>query len=189
MGYNTANINMKRVLFMVITYATILVCFSSCQKENDNSFEGVEIRMRNSDNGGDKVNLLLVDSTYADNYQSGHYWYTRWYDSYINLEINRSNNFYMDSHYANGEIVCVGSVKKLGQIKNIPSSGWTNSSISVKPGCGYIIRSKNDDPRSYKHYCHYARIYVVSWIEGTSGGILGATIRYQDDWKCEDYDW
>ena len=145
--------------------------------------------MRNESNGSDKLTLLIVDSTYADSYKSGYTKYISWHTSYIVLGISSSNNFYMGNYYANGEIVCVGSVKKLGQIKDIPSSGWTNSNVSVKPGYGYIIRSKNDDPRSYKHYCHYARIYVVSWIEGTSGGILGATIRYQDDWKCEDYDW
>ena len=88
----------------------------------------------------------------------------------VRLWIRSNNNFKV----SDGEIVCVGNVGGIGRINNIPQSGWAKE-LAVHPGQGYIIRFGNK----------YARVYVVDWIEGTSGGIIGAIIRYQDNWRVE----
>lgn len=135
------------VLVMVLCTSTIL---TSCEK--DDFDEGIEMRMRNYGNGYDILWLLALPSDYG-----------------INLEITNSNNF-----KTGGAIADVGSVRNLGKIKSVPTSGWT-STIAVKPGHGYVVCR-------YDSY-EYARVYVKDWIEGTSGGILGAVIVYQDHWK------
>ncbi len=128
--------------------------FTSCEK--DDGSEGIELRMRNSDNGRDRIQLFN--------------------NRYCWLWMTSSNNFYISEI---GEISCVGSVNSLGRIKKIPESGWVNE-ISVNPRKGYIIRLEFDG------VINYARVYVEDWIESTGGGIIGAVIRYQDNWKIEE---
>lgn len=159
--------------------------FSSCEKDDGSA--GIEVRMRNQ---GDIIEMLRVDSAYyyapyvnSYGYQVGGYWERSW----VELAITSSNNFYLSGSRCDCDIVCVGSVGGLGRINNIPSSGWTNQ-VAVQPGQGYIIRSKNPNGNNganyYNQWYKYARVYVVDWIEGaSSGGILGAIIRYQDNWK------
>ena len=93
-----------------------------------------------------------------------------------------SNNFKVISPYASPtdeEIVSVGKVSGLSQIKNIPESGWSRS-VAVVPENGYIIHYL-DSNGEYK----YSRIYVVSYITNTSGGIIGAIIKYQIPWNAD----
>ena len=94
------------------------------------------------------------------------------------------NTIYIDGNHSKGDIACVGSVSGLGKIKNIPSSGWAEE-MAVHPGQGYVVRHKYDGGNGGKKFCKYARVYVEDWIEGTSGGIIGAVIRYEDNWKEE----
>lgn len=160
--------------------------FTSCEK--DDGSEGIELRMRNETNGNSVITLLYVDSAVylpIDQHgRPGDYYLS----SSIELSISVSNNFRVRgtdySGACNYDISCVGNVKNIKRIKKIPESGWVKE-ISVRPGNGYIIRNKNLDG-DYKKYCRYAKVYVEDWIEDTSGGIIGATIRYQDNWKIED---
>ena len=75
----------------------------------------------------------------------------------------------------------LGPMKGLGNITQIPSSGFTipNSEISVacEKGHGYVIKS--EDP--YKEHLQviYVRLYVVESIISTNGGIMGAKVKYQ----------
>lgn len=132
------------VLLMVFTISTF---FSSCEK--DEFDDGIEMRMRNLDNGNDSLWILAGETS---------------------LSITSSNNF----NVWKGQIADVGSVRNLGKVTSIPTSGWANE-VAVKPGHGYVVSSDFCD--------EYARVYVKDWIEGTSGGILGAVIVYQDHWK------
>ena len=158
------------------------VGFVSC--ERDDGSEGIEFRMRNKDNatfeeGGYLLGLLRVDSVFYYSYGN------RYCASLeVALGINEGNNFYVSTWQSECSITCVGSVSNLGRINRIPESGWA-SMVSVKPGNGYIIRHKNNDD-NLKTFCRYARVYVEDWIESTDGGIIGAVIRYQDNWKIEE---
>lgn len=88
------------------------------------------------------------------------------------LTISGSNNFVVDD---GATIASVGHVSGLSRVTNIPNSGWSNQ-VHVKEGNGYVIRNEAED--------HYARVYVADiTIGASSGGIIGATIRYEPDWK------
>lgn len=160
----------KHLLGLLLMAMAIGVGFTSCEK--DDGSEGIEFRMRNSDNGGDRISILWMDSAYRDG--------TYYYASDVDLGISVSNNFYVYSWYTNCSITCVGSVSNIRRINRIPEFGWAGE-VSVKPGNGYIIRHENCNGN-----CRYARVYVEDWIESTDGGIIGAVIRYQDNWKIEE---
>lgn len=71
--------------------------------------------------------------------------------------------------------VSLGKMKGLGNVTAIPQDGW-NRSVAVNPGDGYVVRCKRYyDAEQYT----YARLYVVSEIAGTSGGVIGYTIKCQ----------
>lgn len=73
------------------------------------------------------------------------------------------------------EFVSVGEINGLGNIVSIPSNGWANE-VAVMPGNGYVARcSYYTDNKYYE----YARLYVKEWIVSTTGGILGAVVKYQ----------
>lgn len=63
----------------------------------------------------------------------------------------------------------------LGNVSNIPTSGWAEQ-MSVIAGHGYVAYGNNQ----------FYRIYVVSDIAGTSGGVIGSDIKYQKPFKGVD---
>ena len=203
---------MKKRTFMI--FATFLVgtgvMLSSCSKIEAER-EGNEIRLRNANNGGGELELLKVDSAWhrygALVYSDGDVVRE---DSYRNLSarllIDGQDNFcfyddydFYDYSYGGayqghgGEISSIGQVDGLGGVKKIPDGGWSKKS-AVQPGYGYVVRLKQDEGTSTngqctiytKNICRYARIYVVDLDVSTTGGIIGATICYQDNWEIED---
>ena len=87
--------------------------------------------------------------------------------------MDENNNFYGGSYYgANCDIANVGKVSGLGSIKTIPASGYVRET-SAEIGHGHVIRAADGT---------YARLYVVEWVLNTSGGILGAKVKYQYPW-------
>ena len=139
--------------------------FTSCEKDDD---FGIEVKLRNSNSGGGSV--IVLTNVFLG---VGDYSYLE-----VELDIDNTDNFRLYA-YGSGiaDIVSVGRVSGLSKVTDIPTSGWS-SKVSIKEGHGYIIRgSKNG--KDYR----YARVYVVDQFTGTSGGIIGATIRYEPDWK------
>ena len=101
------------------------------------------------------------------------------------LEINTANNFeYYNSginyHYS---IICIGEVSGLGCVTSIPQSGWSNQ-VAVIPGNGYVLKKANYDGLTGTYIVEkYARLYVVNYLlNATNEGILGAEIKYQENW-------
>ncbi len=98
----------------------------------------------------------------------------------ITLSMRNSNNgktylgsiFIENENFAGGEFAAIGAVQGLGNVSYIPTTGWADK-ISVIPGNGYVAYSNN------KFY----RIYVISEIAGTTGGVIGADIKYQEPFK------
>lgn len=89
------------------------------------------------------------------------------------IQINSAYNFVgYDYDYS---FVSLGKMKGLGNVTAIPQDGW-NRSVAVNPGDGYVVRCK--EYYGSTQYI-YARLYVVSEIAGTSGGIIGYTIKCQ----------
>lgn len=102
------------------------------------------------------------------------------------LKINTANNFYGTGYgtnsYANYTMtfVNVGEVEGLGCVNTVPQSGWSNQA-AVIPGNGYVIKVK------YQYWdvetIGYARLYVVRYIKSVSNEILGAELKYEENWN------
>lgn len=94
--------------------------------------------------------------------------------------INTANNFVSGSNYVT--LVSVGEVSGLGCVTSIPQSGWS-SQVAVIPGNGYVLNYRKYDEPTGSYIVKYARLYVVRYIlNATNEGILGAEIKYQDNW-------
>lgn len=86
------------------------------------------------------------------------------------LYIGKDDNF-----HGNGwDIASLGSMKGLGNISNIPTAGWSDK-IAVTPGYGYVAHNSYSD--------EYMRLYVTDYITSTTGGIIGADVKYQKPFK------
>jgi hypothetical protein len=91
-------------------------------------------------------------------------------------DYNENGNW---QHY-NVSICNLGSMSGLGNITKIPASGFTvpselNLSVACEEGHGYVVKFEKEDGSSPE----YVRLYVVESIVSTSGGIMGAKVKYQ----------
>ena len=66
--------------------------------------------------------------------------------------------------------VSLGNMSGLANVKQIPTAGWA-SKVAVVPGNGYIVYDSSKDT--------YYRLYVTGYIVSTTGGIIGADVKYQ----------
>lgn len=91
------------------------------------------------------------------------------------MTVSPENNFKCSS----GKIASIGPVAGLGNITDIPLTGWSKN-VAVVIGNGYVYY---DD---YKYY----RIYASQWLieAGTSDAILGVEVKYQSPFKGVDED-
>ena len=120
----------------------------------------IQVTMRNANNGTTHV---LPDNCYDNFYIGG------------------DDNFYGTQRYGtNFKFATVGKVNGLGNITKIPTSGWANP-IAIVPGYGYVGASYDADSDfpSKARGVTYVRIYVIDWVVSTSGGIIGAEVKYQ----------
>lgn len=90
------------------------------------------------------------------------------------VRMNEANNFKTDYSYV--FIASIGSVKGLGNVDYIPTTGWARE-VAVRPGTGYVV-AENNYPYDGSNMT-FTRIYVEDWIAGISGGIIGADVKYQ----------
>ena len=101
----------------------------------------------------------------------------------ISLSMRNSNSgdTWLDGFHIKNEnfegayFVSLGPVNGLGNVSYIPLKGWAER-VAVVPGNGYVAYSGSS----------FYRIYVVSEIGGTSGGVIGAEIKYQKPFKGSD---
>lgn len=92
---------------------------------------------------------------------------TTYIDNYI--YINKGDNF------TGCKIVSLGAMKGVGNIAQIPKTGWSDQ-VAVVPGYGYIAYANN------KYYC----LYVVDEVVNTSGGVIGALVKYYSPFGGKD---
>ena len=178
----------KGLLRMLGTMMVAVLCvgFASCGDDDDvvplkdDGYQQTDV-LSNQDPEG--TITLNMNNGAKDNY----------YDlgSICKVRIDEANNFIGEYTYTrpimvgegkfsyqqesdNLDIVSIGTVKGLSEVTTIPTTGWSKS-VAVVPGTGYMLRKENE---TYL-YKKYIRIYVVDYIVGTNGGIIGATIKYQ----------
>lgn len=92
-----------------------------------------------------------------------------------NMTVSRENNF----SCASGMIASIGQVAGLGNITDIPLTGWSDN-VAVVIGNGYVYYDGNQ----------YYRLYASQWLmeAGTSDAILGVEVKYQSPFKGVDED-
>jgi len=172
---------MKRILQRgaVALLCAMLLGMVSCDKDDDGAAGGnggaavpdpegtVTVQVRNANNGGTQVFPDGFGWNIGDSFK-------RW--AFV---IDKSDNLCCDQNA--GGVICVGEVAGLGNIRVRPEVGWAGEA-AVLPGYGYILRTRSQDdqdgnptPDGY----NYCRVYVVDYLTSTSGGIIGATIKYQ----------
>lgn len=157
----------KYLFLLCVAFGALF--FSSCSKdddaENDNSGPVINPDKNIPDPKGTiTMNMMVGDD--KDKSVS--------INDFGTIQINSAYNFmgYEGSSYYS--FVSLGKMKGLGNVTAIPQDGW-NYSVAVNPGEGYVVRYKG----YYDSQAIYARLYVVSEIAGTSGGIIGYTIKCQ----------
>jgi len=76
----------------------------------------------------------------------------------------------------------LGTMRGLGNITSIPNAGYTapsyNMMVSCETGHGYVVKFENIQGEIVMENL-YVRMYVVEKIISTSGGIIGAKVKYQ----------
>lgn len=160
----------KYLFLLCVAFGALF--FSSCSKDDDaGNDDGVVINPDKNipdPKGTITLNMMVGD----DNDKSVSI------NGLGEIKINSAYNFEGDN--SGYSFVSLGKMKGLGNVTAIPQDGW-NRYVAVNPGEGYVVRCKiyySNGQYSYEQYS-YARLYVVSAIAGTSGGVIGYTIKCQ----------
>ena len=162
--------NKKNLLWslLIILFASIFsVSLASCGDDDDDNPNESTIT-DNDPEGTILMNLVNNDDDICIDEE--------W--PYMYVGMTPQNN--IDTWYQSAQIVSVGKVNGLSAIKKIPSSGWAER-CAATPGSGYVIRQLKRHPNDYSRTegYKYCRVYLVDFITSTSGGIMGAKIKYQ----------
>lgn len=150
--------------------------FSSCSKDDDAENDNGGVVINPDKNLPDPTGTVTLNIMIGDDKNK-----RVDINGFGTIQINSAYNFVGES--SNCSFVSLGKLKGLGNVTAIPQDGW-NRSVAVNPGEGYVARLVSgyyDDyvSGSYAYTYTYARLYVVSEITGTSGGIIGYTIKCQ----------
>lgn len=149
--------------------------FSSCSKDDDAENDNGGVVINPDKNLPDPTGTVTLNIMIGDDENK-----RVDINGFGTIQINSAYNFvgYSSSY----SFVSLGKMKGLGNVTAIPQDGW-NRSVAVNPGDGYVARRVEngyyDDSGSYAYTYTYARLYVVSEIAGTSGGVIGYTIKCQ----------
>lgn len=156
----------KYLFLLCVAFGALF--FSSCSKDDDAENDNGGVVINPDKNLPDPTGTVTLNIMIGDDENK-----RVDINGFGTIQINSAYNFVgYDYNYS---FVSLGKMKGLGNVTAIPQDGW-NRSVAVNPGDGYVVRCK----RYYSDELYiYARLYVVSEIAGTSGGIIGYTIKCQ----------
>lgn len=156
----------KYLFLLCVAFGALI--FSSCSKDDDAENDNGGVVINPDKNLPDPTGTVTLNIMIGDDENK-----RVDINGFGTIQINSAYNFVgYDYNYS---FVSLGKMKGLGNVTAIPQDGW-NRSVAVNPGDGYVVRCK----RYYSDELYiYARLYVVSEIAGTSGGIIGYTIKCQ----------
>lgn len=146
-------------LFVIII--SVLTALSSCDKNDDTFFNEIPDIDNPFEILPDPEGTIQLSMRDDDNGK------TLLDNIYISDE-NFASNYVWPGNTVT--FVSLGSMNGLANIKQIPTTGWA-SKVSVVPGNGYIAYDRSKDS--------YYRLYVTNYIVSTTGGIIGADVKYQ----------
>lgn len=151
-----------KLLERVFTFLLLAVAFAACSS-NDDSTDG-DGNIKPDVNVNDPAGTVSLSMMKGPSISEGA---TRIGGSYIYI----GNDYNFDGGY----FISLGTVKGLGNVSYIPTTGWA-SKVSVRSGNGYVAYSDGD----------FYRIFVENEIVGTTGGIIGYDVKYQAPFKGKD---
>ena len=165
-------LNLRKVATIIACLAVTSMMFSGCKKDDSTNGNSVT----------DPAGTVTINVRNDALYESGIGWYGVVYittpDGQLNLVMTRDNNFAIGSYVASISLKAIGKVSSLGDITEKPSNGYSTF-VAVEKGVGYVGKITFDENNNTK----YIRIYVVDFLyAANSGGIIGATIKYQYPW-------
>lgn len=151
----------KYLFLLCVAFGALI--FSSCSKDDDAENDNGGVVINPDKNIPDPKGTITMNMMVGDGND-------KWVSirDFGDIKINSAYNFTGGSC----SFVSLGKIKGLGNVTAIPQDGWNNY-VAVNPGEGYAVRLIGEN------YIRYARLYVVSEIAGTSGGIIGYTIKCQ----------
>lgn len=157
----------KYLFLLCVAFGALI--FSSCSKDDDAENDNGGVVINPDKNIPDPKGTITMNMMVGDDKDK-----SVSINDFGTIQINSAYNFmgYEGSSYYS--FVSLGKMKGLGNVTAIPQDGW-NYSVAVNPGEGYVVRYKG----YYDSQAIYARLYVVSEIAGTSGGVIGYTIKCQ----------
>ena len=151
-----------KLLERVFTFLLLAVAFAACSSDDD-STDG-DGNIKPDVNVNDPAGTVSLSMMKGHDLNEG--------ATYIgNSSIHIGNDYNFDGGY----FISLGTVKGLGNVSYIPTTGWA-SNVSVRSGNGYVAYS----------YGTFYRIYVGKEIVGTTGGIIGYDVKYQAPFKGKD---
>ena len=151
-----------KLLERVFTFLLLAVAFAACSSDDD-STDG-DGNIKPDVNVNDPAGTVSLSMMKGHDINEG--------ATYIgNSSIHIGNDYNFDGGY----FISLGTVKGLGNVSYIPTTGWA-SNFSVRSGNGYVAYS----------YGTFYRIYVEKEIVGTTGGIIGYDVKYQAPFKGKD---
>ena len=151
-----------KLLERVFTFLLLAVAFAACSSDDD-STDG-DGNIKPDVNVNDPAGTVSLSMMKGHDLNEG--------ATYIgNSSIHIGNDYNFDGGY----FISLGTVKGLGNVSYIPTTGWA-SKFSVRSGNGYVAYS----------YGTFYRIYVEKEIVGTTGGIIGYDVKYQAPFKGKD---
>lgn len=151
-----------KLLERVFTFLLLAVAFAACSSDDD-STDG-DGNIKPDVNVNDPVGTVSLSMMKGPSIREGA---TRIGSSDIYI----GNDYNFDGGY----FISLGTVKGLGNVSYIPTTGWA-SNVSVRSSNGYVAYS----------YGTFYRIYVEKEIVGTTGGIIGYDVKYQAPFKGKD---
>lgn len=156
----------KYLFLLCVAFGALI--FSSCSKDDDAENDNGGVVINPDKNIPDPTGTVTLNIMIGDDENK-----RVDINGFGTIQINSAYNFV--GYSSNYSFVSLGKMKGLGNVTAIPQDGW-NRSVAVNPGDGYVVRCK----RYYSDELYiYARLYVVSEIAGTSGGVIGYTIKCQ----------
>lgn len=156
----------KYLFLLCVAFGALF--FSSCSKDDDAENDNGGVVINPDKNIPDPKGTITMNMMVGDD--EGKRVSIK---DFGTIQISSAYNF--KGYEYNCSFVSLGKMKGLGNVTAIPQDGW-NSSVAVNPGDGYVVRCK--EYYGAAQYI-YARLYVVSEIAGTSGGVIGYTIKCQ----------
>lgn len=151
-----------KLLERVFTFLLLAVAFAACSSDDD-STDG-DGNIKPDVNVNDPVGTVSLSMMKGHDLNEG--------ATYIG---NSSIHIGNDYNFNGGYFISLGTVKGLGNVSYIPTTGWADM-VSVRNGNGYVAYS----------YGTFYRIFVEKEIVGTTGGIIGYDVKYQAPFKGKD---